>query len=147
MGNVVYVKVEIQKSDGSWLNVSDGSAYRVAKDSFNSTAVTFRRDEVTNAFVEGKFLVNALRENVTENVVIYAYGNDIGLLKTAIDDVTDAVTQVNFNVRLTLGNSVRLWECFASDYTVGLTTEHLHNNQATITIQLHRLPSETVSTV
>jgi len=189
------VKIEIQNSSNlTWLDVSDGTVYRVNKGTFENSAITFRRDEVTNAFVEGKFLVNALRDNVTETLAIYAYGDSspawvsgttyavdvfvsyLGItykrlvagagttppngdttnwsaysststLKSAIDAVTDLVSQINFNVRVTLDGSQKLWECFASDYTVNVTNEFFHNRQALITVQLHRLPSETVTTV
>jgi hypothetical protein len=147
MSTYVFVKVEIQQSTGSWLDVSDGVNYKVAKDSLTSSAVTFRRDEVTNAFVEGKFLVNALRDNVVENLVIYVYGDTMSSLKTKIDALTSAVSQVNFNARITMGSMQKLWECWSSDYTVGITTEFLHNTQAMVTVQLHRLPSEIVSAV
>ena len=195
MPNYLPVKIEIQNSSNlSWLDVSDGKVYRVNKGTFENSAITFRRDEVTNAFVEGKFLVNALRDNVTETLAIYAYGDSspvwvsgttysagnfvsyLGVtymrliagagttppngdatnwvaysstatLKTAIDTLTALVSQINFNVRITLDGSQRLWECFASDYTVNVTNEFFHNRQALITVQLQRLPSETVTTV
>jgi hypothetical protein len=141
------VKIEIQLSTGGWLDVSDGTVYRVNKGTFENSAVTFRRDEVTNAFVEGKFTVNALRDNVTETLAIYVYGETTSALKTAIDALTSAASQINFYTRVTLDGSQRLWECWASDYTVNVTNEFFHNRQALVTIQLQRLPSETVTTV
>lgn len=147
MPNYLSVKIEVQQSNGAWLDISDGTVYRVNKGTFENSAITFRRDEVTNAFVEGKFTVNALRDNVTETLAIYAYGATTSALKTAIDALTSAVSQVNFHVRVTLDGSQRLWECWASDYTVNVTNEFFHNRQALVTIQLHRLPSETVTTV
>jgi hypothetical protein len=147
MSSSAYVKVEIQQSNNTWLDVSDGIVYRVNKASFENSAVTFRRDEVTNAFIEGKFLVNALRDNVTETLAVYAYGATSAAVKSAVDAVTNAVSQVNFMVRVTLDNSQKLWECFSSDYTINVSKEFLVNKQALITVQLHRLPSETVTTV
>jgi hypothetical protein len=147
MANGAYVKVEIQQSDNTWLDVSDGTVYRINKASFENSAVTFRRDEVTNAFIEGKFLVNALRDNVTETLAIYAYGATSAAVKSAVDTVTDAISQVNFMVRITLDNSQKIWECFSSDYTINMPKEFLVNKQALITVQLQRLPSETVTTV
>jgi len=177
-----------------WLNVSDGSTYKINKGSFENSAVQFRRDEVSNSFVEGKFLVNALRENVTENLSIYAFSNPspqwisgttyaagnfvyyLGLtyrrqiagagttapnldttnwilysetasLKTNIDAVTNAVTNLHFYVEVTIENSKRVWTCQASDYTVAISNEFLHNRQALINVNLVRLPSELVYTV
>jgi hypothetical protein len=148
MPNYLPVQIEIQNSSNlTWLDVSDGTVYRINKSTFEESAITFRRDEVTNAFVEGKFLVNALRDNVTEALEIYAYGATTPALKTAIDTVTALVSQIVFRVRVTLDGSQRLWECFASDYTVNVTNEFFHNRQALIKIQLQRLPTETVTTV
>ena len=134
-------------SSAYWLTVSDGSVYRINKGSFENSAVQFRRDEVTNSFVEGKFLVNALRENVTENLSIYAFANTVSALKANIDAVTSAVTNLHFYVEVTIENSKRVWTCQASDYTVAITNEFLHNRQALINVNLIRLPSETVYTV
>jgi hypothetical protein len=147
MANSAYVKVEIQQSNNTWLNVNDGTVYKINKASFENSAVTFRRDEVTNAFIEGKFLVNALRDNVVETLAIYVYGTTSAAVKSATDAVTNAVSQVNFMVRVTLDNSQKLWECFSSDYTINVPKEFLINKQALVTVQLHRLPSETVTTV
>jgi hypothetical protein len=142
------VKIEIQNSSSSaWLDISDGTTYRVNKSTFEESSVTLRRDEVTNAFIEGKFLVNALRENVTEKIDIYAFGATTPALKTAIDAVTALINQIQFNVRVTLDGSQRLWSCFASDYSVNVPSEFFMNRQALIKIQLQRLPSETVTTV
>ena len=141
-------KIEIQNSSNStWLNVSDGTTYRINKSTFEESSVTLRRDEVTNAFVEGKFLVNALRENITEQVDIYVYGLTTPALKTSIDAVTALINQIQFNVRVTLDGSQRLWNCFASDYSVNVPSEFFLNRQALIKIQLQRLPTETVTTV
>jgi hypothetical protein len=147
MPTFLTTKIEFQDSSGNWLNASDGTVYRVAKGTLENSAITFRRDEVTNPFVEGKFTVNALRDNITETIIIYAYGSSIASLKSAVDALTTIVSQVNFAVRVTLENSQRLWECWASDYTVNITNELYHNRQAIINIQLHRLPGETVTTV
>lgn len=134
-------------SHGNWVDFSNGTTYKVGKGTLENSAVTFRRDEVTNAFIEGKFTVNALRDNITEGIVIYAYGTTISGLKTAIDALTSIIGQTNFSARITLENSQRLWECWASDYTVNITNELYHNRQAIINIQLQRLPGETVTTV
>jgi len=147
MPNYLSVKIEVQQSNSNWLDISDGTNYRVSSTTFENSAVTFRRDEVTNAFVEGKFLVNALRDNITENLVVYVYGSTMATLKTNIDALTNSVSQINFNTRVTLENSQRLWQCWASDYTVNITNAMFHNRQAMVTIQLHRLPTETVTTV
>jgi hypothetical protein len=80
-------------------------------------------------------------------LAIYVYGDTTSALKTAIDALTSAASQINFYTRVTLDGSQRLWEYWASDYTVNVTNEFFHNRQALVTIQLHRLPSETVTTV
>jgi hypothetical protein len=148
MSNYLPVQIEIQNSSNlTWLDVSDGNTYRVNKSTFEESATTFRRDEVTNAFIEGQFLVNALRENITETVDIYAYGATTPALKSAIDAVTALISQIVFRVRVTLDGSQRMWDCFASDYSVNVPSEFFHNRQALIKIQLQRLPNETVTTV
>lgn len=147
MPNFLTVQIEFSDNYGNWIDFSNSATYKVAKGTLEASAVTFRRDEVTNAFIEGKFTVNALRDNITEAIVIYVYGNTIAGLKSAIDTLTSTISQTNFSARITLENSQRLWECWASDYTVTITNELYHNRQATVNIQLQRLPGETVTTV
>lgn len=147
MPNFLTVKIEFEDVHGNWIDFSNGTTYKVGKGTLENSAVTFRRDEVTNSFIEGKFTVNALRENITEAIVIYAYGNTIAGLKTSVDALTSILGQTSFQARVTLENSQRLWRCWASDYTVNITNELYHNRQAIINIQLQRLPQETVSTV
>ena len=128
-------------TDGSTcLNVSDGTIYKVAKGSFENSAVQFRRDEVTNPFLEGKFTVNALRDNVMETLAIYVYADDLATLNTRVDALTDAVRSNQFLVKVTLDNSSRVWLCYAADYAVNTQMEFLHSRMALVTVTLPRHP-------
>jgi len=130
---------------GQWLLVNDGQTYRIAKGSFENSAVQFRRDEVTNSFLEGKYTINALRENVTETLAVYVRGTTHYEIMSAVKSLTDAVSQIRFYMEINLGNVVKGWNCYASDYTVNVTHEFLHAKLALVTAQIVRDPVETIT--
>lgn len=130
---------------GRWLIVNDGQTYRVAKGSFENSAVQFRRDDVTNAFLEGKYTINALRENVTETLAVYVYGSTHAEVMSAVKSLTDAVSQIRFYMEINIGNVVKGWNCYASDYTVNITHELLHAKMALVNVQIVRDPVETIT--
>lgn len=137
-----------EDASGTWLDVNDGTYYKVAGNSFADAAVQFRRDEVTNSFLEGKFTVNALRDNVTETLAVYCYGQDDSFtVAQAVKTLTDAVSQIKFRTEVTVDSWRRGWWCYASDYTVNTARELLHARMALVTVQLQRDPNETLTEV
>ena len=56
------ISARISTAD-DWLELNSG-LYRLHADSFADSSTSWRRDEVTNPFVEGSWTVNALRDNV-----------------------------------------------------------------------------------
>ncbi len=132
---------------GTWIDLNDGETYKIAKGSFENSAVQFRRDEVENPFLEGKYTINALRENVTEEVVVYVYGNNSMSTAEAVRNLTDAVSQIRYRMEITVDDSRRSWWCYASDYTVTTTIEFMHARMAEVKIQVIRDPVEILEEV
>jgi len=128
-----------------WLLVNDGIVYKLAKGSFENSAVQFRRDEVTNSFLEGKYTINALRENVTETLAVYVHGSTHMEVMDAVKSLTDALSQIGFVIEVSIGNLIKSWNCYASDYTVNISHELLHAKMALVTAQVTRDPVETIT--
>ncbi|CAB4194630.1 hypothetical protein UFOVP1264_85 [uncultured Caudovirales phage] len=143
----------VYNTDGSenlnatWLYLNDGEVYRVAKGSFENSATQFRRDDVQNAFLEGKYTINALRENVTETLVVYVKGNTAMEMSESVRKLTDALSQIRFRMEVVIDNASRGWWCYASDFTINTSHEFLHSRMAQITAQIPRDPVETLSEV
>jgi hypothetical protein len=132
---------------GTWIDLNDGDTYKIAKGSFENSAVQFRRDEVENPFLEGKYTINALRENVTEEVVVYVYGGNTMSTAEAVRNLTDAVSQTRYRMEITIEDARRSWWCYASDYTVTTTIEFMHARMAEVKIQVIRDPVEVLEEV
>lgn len=142
----VYSNGGVSAYTGSWLDVNDGTNYKVAKGSFEESNTTFRKDEVTNPFVEGKFIINALRENVSEKLVIRVFGTNTVTVQNNVTALINAVKSNQFLIESTLGNAKQTWLCFASDYSVNTQLEYLQARQALVSITVTRYPTVILST-
>jgi hypothetical protein len=141
----VYANGGVSAYTGTWLDVNDGTNYKIGKGSFEESSTTFRRDEVTNPFVEGKFTVNALRENVSEKLSIHVFGVDSITVKNNVTALINAVKANNFLIESSVGNAKQIWLCFASDYSVNTQLEYLHARRALVNISVTRYPTVILS--
>jgi len=124
-----------------WLYLGEGTQYRIAAGSFEDKQVSFRRSEVTNPFVEGTFVVNALRENVTESLSVWVEDRESLLLADAVESLGAALSQVTFTMQVQLRSDVYTWNAYASDYTVSSKREFLHARIAQVNAEIPRDPS------
>lgn len=142
----VYANGGVSAYTGTWLDVNNGTSYKVSKGSFEESTTTFRREEVTSPFVEGKFTVNALRENVSEKLSIRVSGADTISVQNNVTALINAVKANQFLIQVTLGNAQQIWFCFASDYSVNTQMEYLHARQALVNVTVTRYPTVILST-
>ena len=126
-----------------WLYLGDGTQYRIGAASFADQAVTFRRSEVSSPYVEGTFVVNALRENVVETLEVYVEGTEELSLTMATRALGAVLCQVNYTVQVQLRRDVFTWSAYAADHTVSTRRELLHARVAQVTAQIPRDPSVT----
>lgn len=120
--------------------------YELTGDSFATVSVTHRRQEATNAFIEGTYTVNSLRENIIVPVGVYVRGSlstDMQRDKAVLTAVFD---QSTFEVRRVIEGHEEFWQCFASDYTVTMQRELLHATMAKVDVQLMTHPGARVWT-
>jgi hypothetical protein len=125
------------------LNLNSG-VYRLAGDSFASESVSHRKTEVVNPYVEGSFVVNALRENITTPVSVWVTGSSRAELLAGVRALCAVFDQVAFSAQLVIDGVTQVWSCFASDYTVTAQREFLHALRARVDVQLVRAPGEEV---
>lgn len=116
--------------------------YRLAGESFSQEQVTHRRTEVTNPHVEGTYVVNALRDNVTVPVSVWVTAASRAELIPALRSLCAAFDQVSFTAQLVVDGYSQFWNCYASDYTVTASRELMHATRARVDIDLVRDPNE-----
>ena len=99
-------------------------------------------------------MVNALRENVTEQLNVYIYGaspaafqEHVQRLRTVFDQPQFVVDKSMVNPNLT--TTTWRWYCYSSDYSLSTQREFLHANMGVMNVQLLRRPErpEDVTTV
>ena len=123
-----------------WLDINDG-VYRLARDSFSSQSVTWRKQEAVNPFVEGSWTVAAVRENVVEMLSVWIRGTDATPSWQAVAALTDAVSQRNFAIEFTVDGVKRTYTCNMGEYQVQATTELRVASMAQVIVQIPRAPT------
>ena len=127
---------------GGWIELDDEAAgYETHKDARSEQAVTWRRQNIDSAYVEGTYTNEAVRENVTESVVIRVFGANQWEFSQRLEALTDALSQLQYDFRMQVGNLRETWKCSVADYTVQTPQEMLHASMGIVRAQIPRLPA------
>lgn len=128
-----------------WLYVGQGTQYRIGAGSFENQQTTFRRSEVQSPYVEGTFVINALRENVTESLNLIVEPRLTLPLTDAVRAVGAALSQVRYTVQVQIRRDIFTWQAYAADHTVSTKREFLHANIAEVKAEVPRDPNVTLT--
>lgn len=126
-----------------WLYLGQGTQYRIAAGSFENQQTTFRRSEVTSPYVEGTFVVNALRENVTETLDVIVEDRPTLSLPDAVRALGAALCQVRYSVQVQIRRDIATWQAYAADHTVQTKREFVHARLAQVRAEIPRDPNVT----
>lgn len=125
-----------------WLDLNDGVSYKLEAGSFAERAISWRKREVTSDYVEGAFLVNAVRDNVAEALNVWVRGEtyyDLGLARKRLED---ALCQLSYQLSFRTTDATRYWDCTVADYVVTTTREFTHARIALVKATVPRHPDE-----
>lgn len=140
-GRKGYLPVRCQISTPTgMLNVNDGKRYRLEDSTMSESSVTWRRKEVQSPFIEGTFLVDAVRENVQENLTVWVEEFDHYSLELAVRDLTDAVSQLNYYIHWTVDTVEFVWRCQTADYSIQADKNLRHATMSKVACRINRLP-------
>jgi hypothetical protein len=103
---------------GAPLEVNSRPHYYVGETSFNEKAVTKRRNTAKSPFIDGEWVYNVRKENVTEALEVYVTGATIHEREVLQKALTDALDQAHFTMTRTIEDSRVVWSCYSSDYTI-----------------------------
>lgn len=126
---------------GGWLNLHDGTNYRVGAESFAEVSTGYRRTEVTSPYTAGSYLVHAVPENVMEAIEIYCYGATYGQAKSNAQAAIAAFAQPQYTVRKTIAGQQLDYTCFTADYSVRGGNVFVANKMIPVVFQVPRLPA------
>jgi hypothetical protein len=124
-----------------WLDLNDGP-YRLEASAFAERTVSWRKREVQSDYVEGTFIVNAVRENVTETLNVWVRGETHYELAMARERLEDALCQLTYRISFRTSDVTRYWECSVADYTVATQREFQHACIALVRATVPRHPEE-----
>lgn len=114
--------------------------YELEKSTREEQAVTWRKQEVTNPWVGGSYVVTAVPENVTEKLAVWVTGATHLQLQDRIAELTRRVSQPAFYLDWSLGGVTDRWYCQYSDYSIRTSQEFLIATTALVSVSLSRLP-------
>jgi hypothetical protein len=130
------LSVRLSAPNGGWIELNDHVVFTVADGSFADEQVTHRRAEDTNVFLEGAYLINALRGNVTRPLNVYVEGQTHFDMWDNLDRLKALVEQRQFQLARVVENAGRLFTCFASDYSTTCDRPLMFARKALLKVQL-----------
>jgi len=135
---ILDLSVEVSTPTGNLeLNVYP---YQLTGESFTQETISHRKQEAVNPFVEGTYIVNSLRENVTTNISVWVRGATPAAMGASLETLKAAFDQSMFTAQVRLVDWTQTWQCFASDYAVTLQREFIHATMAKLDVQLLHHP-------
>jgi len=133
------ITCRITVPDG-WLSVTS-APYSLTAEAFSESSTTWRRKDVTNPFVEGTWTVDALRENVMENLDVWIRGESNRETADATEALRDALSQLHFGIEVTFDNQRYYYNCQVADVMVKTDVPLRFAKMAHVTAQIPRHPA------
>lgn len=133
--------------NGQWLNLDDHERYRVASESFASSATQWRRNQVQGPYTAGKFTTYAVPDQVTETFTVYVLGDSQTELQRNLADLIDTFSQPAFQLVWSVDESSYAWDCEAADYTIDFTNVNMFARNLTVKFQVLRQPAITMGSL
>lgn len=133
------LKVLIETSTG-WVDLSDDQSYAIEASSFGDSTVSWRKQETSNTWVEGSYVSSAVREDVTESLAVWVYGENRYEHEMLKQKLTDALGQLQYRIMLRREEAVVYWLCEPADYTVTSGHEMQHARLALVKASISRKP-------
>jgi hypothetical protein len=134
------IACRIQATNG-WIDLEDGQHYAIHGESFAERQQTYRKREINSPWIEGTFAISAVRENTTEQLVVWVKGDTHYEWRVYLERLTDALSQLSYRVMLRVGDMADYWDCWAADYSVQTQREFWHAKLGVVRATVPRLPA------
>ena len=127
-----------------WLDLEDDEHYELHSDSLAQRAISWRKQQVTSPYVEGTYTTAAVKESVTENLVVTVRATDQLELAQLIQALTDGLDQMSYQVMVSVNGLVEYWTCVEpAEYTIEMQHEFRHAMIGVVRANVIRLPTLT----
>lgn len=142
--------MSVEKEDGTWLDINDGNIYRVAAESIGVTNTAWRKTEVISPYVEGKFLVHAVKDMVGSNLTVWVTGYPQNThaagqnqLQVNIENLVSQFEQMSYQIKYTMGDTQIVWDCQTADYSIDYAHAYVHAMMVPVKFIVPRFPTVT----
>jgi hypothetical protein len=126
-------------TEGGWLDLMSGP-YRLSAEAFVEESLSWRRAEVSNPFVDGSWLVSAVKDNITSAVDVYVRAASTAELSGAVAALKAAFSQINYGIEFTVDDVTTFYQCYAADYSVKTPKELRFSRMAQFSAEVPRHP-------
>jgi hypothetical protein len=127
-------------SPAGWININDHINYELSGETRGSRQVGHRKQEVTSPYINGSFVVNAVSDNIDEQVAVWVFGDSHYTMLQKVQALETAFTQLSYAIEWVIEDHAEIWDCQLADYTVNTQREFLHAKQALFTATVPRQP-------
>lgn len=143
MSTVLDFAVSITTPSGVLALENPVGGYSVHRESLGTRSITLRKKEITSPYVEGSFVPQAVRENVTEVLSVWVEGPNFATVDARIDALLAGYSQMQYIVTMRMGTLTETWRCSPADYTIEFSGEQRFSLLALVKAQIPRLPTLT----
>lgn len=119
----------------------NGDTYELERGALEEIAVSWRKQTVDNTWVEGTFVINAVKENVVLPLNVWVSAETQIALRDAVTALTDALSQLSFTLAIDIDGAVTTWTCQVADYRVTQQQAFLFAKQALVQASVPAFPT------
>lgn len=134
-----------------WLELEDEeNGYEVGANSFAERTLTAKQRKVGEeaVWLKGSPTLASAPGNVTENLEVYVTAPDPFTFDTRVQVLVDAVGQLTFQIRRTIGNSRQTWDCYASpNVRIQTSQPFFVATTGLVAVEVNRYPDVTLESV
>jgi hypothetical protein len=105
------------------------------------SSLTWRKQEANNPFVDGTWVVNATKENITSVVDVYVRGESTMEATNALKALRDAFSQLNYGIEFTIDDVVYYYRCYVADFSIKTPREFRFSTMAQFSAQVPHDPN------
>lgn len=134
------IRCRITTPDG-WMDLNNHDSYELEAESLGNRQVTHRKQEASNPYVPGTWVVSAVPDNVVETVSLWVRGQNHYELSQRVMALEDAFSQLQFYMQWSVEDRLMTWFCQVADYQINTQREFQHATMAKFVAQVPRYPA------
>lgn len=139
---ITQVLVEDDRAVKGWTALQDErNGLVLSSETFATSQMTLKRVAVGNSYLPGTYTVRAMQDNLREQIGVYIYEDNSGLLRRKTDYLVELFIRPSFEMIIRYEGYGVSMTAQAADYTRTTQREYLHAGVAKIVFDVPFLPT------